>query len=283
MNRGLFNRARAFVLTLALFVTAGSSLDGSELTIQGDLSEVVRSAGVSPETSALLIVRLEDGAQWMSGGPRIDTPYPPASTAKIPHTLIALEEGYADGPYAYFEWDGQERFLEVWNQDQTLSSAFKYSVIWVYQQITRDLGYETMSAWIDQFGYGNRNIGSPEDIATYWLDGPLETSARGQVRFLSKLAREMLPLTAATYHASRQVMLENSGENWELYAKTGFSGGIGWYVGWLQRVESGFERTYVFAFNMDIASWDDLPLRKAVVRAALNEIGAGKADDWIDS
>lgn len=58
-----------------------------------------------------------------------------------------------------------------------------------------------------------------------------------------------------------------------LYAKTGFSGGIGWYVGWVQTVENGFEKTYVFAFNMDIASWSELPLRKAVVRAVLNELG----------
>lgn len=272
MSQGRFNQAKAFVLTLVLFVITGSSLGGSELIIQGDLSEVVRSAGVSPETSALLIVRLEDGAQWMSGSSRIDTPYPPASTAKIPHTLIALQEGYADGPDAYFEWDGQERFLEVWNQDQTLSSAFKYSVVWVFQKITRDLGYETMANWIDQLGYGNLNIGSSENITTYWLDGPLAISARGQVQFLSRLVRGGLPLTADTYRSAMQIMREESGEDWVLYGKAGFSGGIGWYVGWVQRVENGVERAYIFAFNMDITSWDELPLRKAVVRAALSEL-----------
>lgn len=260
------------IIFLASFVIASSSLDGSQLTIQGDLSEVVQFAGVSPEKSALVIVRLEDSEEWVSGGPRTDTPYPPASTAKIPHTLIALETGYADGPDAYFEWDGEKRFLEVWNQDQTLLSAFKYSVVWVYQQITRDLGYETMSVWINQFGYGNQNIGSPEDIATYWLDGPLETSARDQVQFLSRLVREELPLAGDTYGYGKQIMREDSGEDWVLYGKTGFSGGIGWYVGWVQRGENGTGQTYIFAFNMDIASWDELSLRKAVVRDALNEL-----------
>ena len=47
MNRGLFNQAMAFVVTLALFVTAGSSLDGRELIIQGDLSKVVQSSGLT--------------------------------------------------------------------------------------------------------------------------------------------------------------------------------------------------------------------------------------------
>ena len=83
--------------------------------------------------------------------------------------MIALEEGYADGPETYFEWDGKERFLEVWNRDQTLRSAYKNSVIWVYQQITRDLGYKSMSSWVDRLEYGNRFIGSSKDIATYCL------------------------------------------------------------------------------------------------------------------
>ena len=65
---------------------------------------MVKSEGVAPEKAALLIVRLEDGAEWTSGGARIEAPYPPASTSKIPHTLIALETGYADGPDTVFKW-----------------------------------------------------------------------------------------------------------------------------------------------------------------------------------
>ena len=185
-----FSNQTVFIILLATqFITACPSLDASKLETQRDLSEIVESEDVDPDKSALLIVRLEDGAEWVSGGDRIETTYPPASTSKIPHTLIALETGYVDGPDNFFVWDGTKRFVDVWNQDQTLSSAFEYSAVWVYQEITRGIGYETMTEWMDRFEYGNCNIGMPEDITTYWLVGPLETSARDQVQFLSKLGQ----------------------------------------------------------------------------------------------
>ncbi|MGA8165579.1 MAG: penicillin-binding transpeptidase domain-containing protein [Waddliaceae bacterium] len=120
-----------------------------EADFQKDISELVTSFGVSPKRSALIITCLENGRRWVSGKHRLDFLYPPASAAKIPHTLIALEEWYAKEPETLFEWDGEERFLDVWNQDHTLQSACKYSVVWVYQRITRELGHEVMSSWID--------------------------------------------------------------------------------------------------------------------------------------
>ncbi len=257
-----------FLLSYLVLLAALGLYESAHIE-NGGLSEIVQSVGVSPEKSALIIIRLEDGTKWMSG--RFRTAYSPASTAKIPHTLIALEEGYR--PESHFEWDGQERSQKVWNQDQTLLSAYRNSALWVYQQITRDLGYETMSTWIDKFEYGNRNIGSPETIATYWLDGPLEISAHDQAQFLCRLAGETLPVKAETVRASKQIMLESSGCNWSLYTKTGYNGSIGWYVGWVETGAHGQEQKYIFAFNMDIANWDELPKRKLVVLAALSELG----------
>lgn len=243
-----------------------------------DMSGIVRSMGVDPDTSVLLIVRLEDDTEWTSGGTRIETRYPPASTSKIPHTLIALETGYADGPEATFKWDGTRRFLEAWNQDQTLLSAYRYSAVWVYQEIARNLGYETMSSWINQLEYGNRNTGTAENLTSYWLRGPLETSAREQVRFLSRLASNKLPLQAETLRVGKQIMQADQGQNWALYAKSGWRSDnvntdIGWYVGWVEKLEEGQQQTYVFAFNLDITEASDLTKRQAVVRSALTSIG----------
>lgn len=261
-----------FILTAVSFVHAGDSETDS------DLSGLVRSEGVVPEESALLIVRLADGKEWSSGGARIETRFPPASTSKIPHTLIALESGYADGPNAFFKWDGTQRTFDFWNQDQTLSSAYRYSAVWVYQQMTRDLGYETMSEWISRLGYGNGTIGTPSDLTTYWLVGPLETSAREQTEFLGRLARDQLPFSTETLQMGKQIMQAEQGENWTLFAKTGWrSDGentdIGWYVGWLDLHQSGHRKTWVFAFNMDLQEPTDRALRKTVVRAALAHLG----------
>ena len=243
-----------------------------------DLSAIVSAEGVDPGTSALLIVRLEDSEEWTSGGSRIDTQFSPASTSKIPHTLIALETGYARGPEASFKWDGKKRFYDPWNQDQTLSTAYAYSAVWVYQKITRDLGYETMSDWIRRLEYGNRNIGTVDDLTTYWLRGPLEISAREQIQFISKLANDTLPLRPDTLLVGKQIMVADKGDDWTLYAKTGWrSDGIntdiGWYVGWLQKLEEGQQHTYAFAFNMDMPEASDLAKRKTVVRSAFATLG----------
>lgn len=245
---------------------------------QHDISDVVSAEGVDPDNSALLIVRLQDGQQWTSGSARINTRYPPASTSKIPHTLIALETGYADGPDSFYKWDGTKRFYDPWNQDQTLSSAYSYSAVWVYQQISRELGYETMSEWIKRLDYGNRNTGTTEDLTSYWLNGPLEISACEQIQFISRLANNALPLKPDTLRVGKQIMRADKGENWTLYAKTGWrsdgtSTDIGWYVGWLQKLEDGQQNTYVFAFNMDMPEASDLKKRKEVVQSAFTLLG----------
>lgn len=240
-----------------------SSLIGCEL------SNVMESVGVDPNKSAMMILRLKDEAIWTWNECRIDASYSPASTTKIPHTLIALEEGYVDGPETLFKWDGQSRNMEVWNQDLTFRSAYKYSAKWVYERITHNLGYEVMSKWMNTLEFGNRYIGKPEDLVTYWVEGPLSISVRQQVLFLSRLVRETLPLSANTYRVGKEMMYEDSGDGWVLYAKSGFSGTIGWYVGWVESTVSGLLQTYVFAFNMDISSWDELPKRKDAVKAAL--------------
>lgn len=255
------------------FLMSNFSVYSGEGGSYTDISEIITSVEVSPDKSALVIVCLEDGSTWTSGGSRIASLYPPASTSKILHTLIALEEGYAQGPHAYFKWDGKKRFLEVWNQDQTLLSAYKNSALWVYQQITQNLGHQTMSFWIDRLEYGNRFIGTSKDIMTYWLDGPLLTSVLHQVEFLSRLANELLPLSPQTFRAGKSIMQESSGDHWVLYGKSGFTGTVGWYVGWVEAKVEGYDHRYVFAFNMDVGSWDELPKRKEVIWAALKHLG----------
>ena len=45
----------------------------------------------------------------------------PASTFKIPNSLIALETGVvADPDKEVFKWDGVKRSIEPWNKDHTL-------------------------------------------------------------------------------------------------------------------------------------------------------------------
>src|ERR1700756_3631071 len=69
----------------------------------------------------------------------------PASTFKIPNSLIALETGVVQDPDKdLFPWDGVKRPIEAWNKDHTLRSAIAVSAVPVYQEIARRIGPERM-------------------------------------------------------------------------------------------------------------------------------------------
>ncbi|WP_277813179.1 OXA-1090 family carbapenem-hydrolyzing class D beta-lactamase [Hyphomonas johnsonii] len=247
------------------------------------LDESVAAAGADPATATLVIYRLEDERTWISNPARSAEQFTPASTSKIPHTLIALETGAVSGPDEVFEWDGVKRWANSWNQTQDFAAAFKRSTVWIYQALTPRIGAPALHDWLDQFHYGNADVGPPENVTQYWLAGPLAISAQEQVAFLAHLARRTLPLSARTYELGVPMMAADSGPGWTLYGKTGWKTvagetDIGWYVGWLEQTGGEAPGTYVFAFNMDMTDpGADVPKRKAVVMRALSDLGALRA------
>jgi len=65
----------------------------------------------------------------------------PASTFKIPSSLIALETGVVqDLDKDVFKWDGVTRSIEAWNRDHTMRTAIAASAVPVYQEIARSDG-----------------------------------------------------------------------------------------------------------------------------------------------
>ncbi len=232
--------------------------------------------GSSPTASTLMIKRLSDNKVWIGNAERAETRFIPASTSKIPHTLITLETKQAL-PTTLFKWNGQVRTFKSWNQDQTLTQAYRRSAVWVYQEITQSLGHDMMSSWLADFDYGNHNIGTADNVTRYWLDGPLKISALEQVNFLTKLSKRELPLSPETYEKSWVVFKNETKGSHILYAKTGWvydenAMDIGWFVGWVESHNPS--ETYVFAFNMDMPKQGDIKKRKPIVMNALQSIGA---------
>ena len=171
----------------------------------------------------------------------------PASTFKIPNSLIGLETGVVPDEHFVIPWDGVTRPLEAWNRDHDLASAITYSVVPYYQEVARRVGKERMETFVREIGYGNMDISGPID--GFWLGSSLEISADEQVLFLRKLAAGNLPVSRRTLEIVRRILVLEEAPL--LRGKTGFtteaSGGIiGWFVGY---VEKG-DRTYVFAFNV---------------------------------
>ncbi len=198
---------------------------------------------------------------------RANTGYIPASTFKIANGLIGLELGVVAGVEQVYPWDKQQRAFKVWNQDHTFKSAFKYSVVPIFQQIATDIGKQRMANMLASLEYGNQKVG-PE-LDSFWLDGDIRISAIEQLQFLQKLHDQSLPVSQRTQEIIQQVMLTESTDDYAIYAKTGFGHHgdkyIGWWVGWLETDE----QTIYFALNLDLDDIQQAHLRQEIVKQIL--------------
>ena len=195
----------------------------------------------------------------------------PASTFKIPMSLIALETGAAVDETQPFKWDGTQRRIEDWNRDQTLASAYKVSA---FQSLARQIGQPTVQQFVRDFRYGNAAAGPVGD--RFWLDGDLRISAVGQIEFLRRVHDRALPLSDRSYDIARKVLLREQGPGWRLYAKTGWADnaepGLGWFVGWVERDRDA--RPVYFALNMDMKDPAFSSQREAIVIRVLRSMDA---------
>jgi len=108
----------------------------------------------------------------------------PASTFKIPNSLIGLETKVIEDENFVIKWNGVELWNKEWNRDHTLSSALKYSVVPYYQEIARRVGRDQYKKWLNAISYGNQVIGDKVDA--FWLDNSLKISADEQIAFLKR-------------------------------------------------------------------------------------------------
>ena len=96
-------------------------------------------------------------------------------------------------------------------------------------------------------------------------------SALEQLEFLQKLYRNALPFELAHQRLVKDLMVNEASGNWILRAKTGWTGSIGWWVGWVEHPDG----PVFFALNIDMpAGIPDAPKREAIVRQILHGIGA---------
>lgn len=274
-------------LCFAILLAGCAGIAGSTPAPENNpLEQALLAEGIEPGVAALVIFRLEDEKVWTHGGERVSQRFSPASTSKIPHTLLALEAGAVSDMGEAFAWDGETRFVASWNQDQTFGQAFQRSAVWVYQIVVPRIGAQRLTEGFAAFDYGNGEIGGPEKITNYWLASPLAISATEQVAFLARLARQTLPLSARTYQLAVPAMELARGEGWTMYGKTGWKGAvegdgadIGWFVGWVEQASGSSPGTYVFALNMDMpGGMAEAPKRRAAVERALRSLGALPAD-----
>ena len=230
---------------------------------------------------AFAAFRVDDQHVIASDNTRVRQTILPASTYKIPNSVIALETGVVGDPDKdVFKWDGVTRSIPGWNKDHTLRTAIAVSAVPVYQEIARRIGQERMQKYVDALEYGNRNIGG--GIDRFWLTGDLRISPLEQIAFVDKLRRRALPVSKRAQDLTADILPVTKVGDSIIRAKTGLTGvtdksmnegkgiAVGWLVGW---AEKGSTQT-VFALNLDVTEPKHSAVRMKIAQLCLADIGA---------
>jgi beta-lactamase class D len=273
-DAALINRRHALGLLAAAGIAprAVANVAPQRSEIRDDLAKRFTDAGTA---GTFVGYKTDDYLIIASDKDRSGQAFLPASTFKIPNSLIALETGVVEDPDKdVFKWDGVKRSIEAWNQDHTLRSAIAASAVPVYQEIARRIGAERMQKYLDLFEYGNRNIGG--GIDQFWLTGDLRIDPIQQVDFVDRLRRGVLPVSKRSQDLVRDILPVTKAGDATIRAKSGLLGAelgkpsLGWLVGW---AEKGSAQT-VFALNLDVREPRHVADRMKLAQQCLTDIGA---------
>ncbi len=213
------------------------------------------------------------------------------------------------GGKAIIQWDGEDKGLPAWNQDQSIETAFQISCVWFYQELAGRVGLEKYGAYLQSMRYGNEKAG-PE-TTTFWLEGDLAISAVEQVAFLKKVYSRQLPFKPSSYDLLAKIMEIEKTPSHTVRAKTGWAmkpePTVGWFVGYVEtveqvekadqdkkagqdkkkaeqdkkadQVETVVGQVWFFATNIDILKSNDTILRKEIAFEALKIKGIYGEDE----
>ncbi len=205
-----------------------------------------------------------------------DSAYLPASTFKIVNSLIGLETGKISDEKMIIKWDGITRSVPEWNQDLSMTQAFKRSAVPYYQEVARRIGKDTMQHWLDTLGYASRyKKAAISKIDTFWLDNSVKITADEQLGLVKKLYFDQLPFQKRSMRVVKEVMEMEKNSNYTLSYKTGWGflengNSLGWIIGWV--VEN--QHPYFFALNLSGAHDINMrEIRMNILKGILKQLG----------
>jgi beta-lactamase class D/D-alanyl-D-alanine dipeptidase len=229
-----------------------------------NLKKFFESADVS---GGIVIYDLQKNLYTVFDKKRMNTGFVPASTSKIIHSLIFLDSGAVKDDSEVIKWDGTKRWVDAWNQDHNLRSAFKVSAAWFYHEASKRMKRETIQKYYDLSNYGNRDTSGFGEI--YWVKGDLRITPKEQVEFLVRLYENRLPFSPQVIANVKDMIIEEKTEKFTLRAKTGWSDAytpqVGWWVGYVEKTDN----VYFFAIEIDINKDEDAAKRKEITRSVL--------------
>lgn len=256
----MLNRIKLFLLVQVM-------LTFNLFAVDLELENIFKNKNIE---GTIVIESLNTKKVYVYNDKRANMSLSPASTFKIPNTLIALNEGTVNAN-SIILWDKTDKGMAAWNKNQTLESAFKVSCVWCYKEFASKIGLEKYKNYLEKLDYGDKIVGN--DVSDFWLDGSLKITVFEQIKFLKKLYNNDLPFKIEDINTLKQIMIEEKNENFMLSAKSGWSTRFefesGWYVGFVETKDD----VWFFATNLVTQGKKDLPLRKEITIESLKTKG----------
>lgn len=250
-----------------LFLWVGQTL-ALDVEQSPELERLFEAADV---TGTFVLYNVSADRRVVHNLPRAEKRFIPASTFKIPNSLIGLSTATVQNVDEVLPFGGKPQPFESWEQDMGLRDAIKISNVPVYQELARRIGLERMRENLAAIPYGNMETGNVVDV--FWLKGPLQISAIEQTDFLAHLAQDRLPFPPDIQGSVREIVQLERRDERVLYGKTGWSTtpdpDIGWWVGWVTIDEHVFS----FALNIDMPDKGDIAKRVELGKACLKKLG----------
>lgn len=207
--------------------------------------------------------------QWCASGQL------PASTFKIPNSIIALETGIIENKQTLFKWNGEKRAFPIWEQDLNLKDAFHFSCVPCYKELARKIGVERMVVYTDKLDYGKMEVAT-NSIENFWLIGNSKINQFQQIDFLQRFQESQLPIKDRSEKIMKELMMIEHNKDYKISGKTGWSIteniNNGWFVGYIEA------KNQVFYFATNIEPKDDFDMqqfskvRKTVTYRAFEEM-----------
>jgi beta-lactamase class D len=266
----------AVPLLIGLLLGSATAATAAPWREEPAVAALFRQAGVQ---GTFVLLDADTGELRGYNRPRAEQRFSPASSFKIPNSLIGLALGAVKSVDEQIPYTGDANpLMREWLEPMGLRGAIRVSNVPLYQELARRIGLSRMHEALVRLRYGNAQIG--DDVASFWLRAPLAISAVEQIRFLAQLAHQSLPYPNAVQQQVAEITLRDSGPGWSLHAKTGWQNapgaGVGWWVGWVKRGD----RITPFALNLAMAGSANAPKREQLGRASLQALGVLPPPSW---
>lgn len=245
------------------------------ITITANSQDVKKYFDEYDVKGSFMVYDMYSGKYYYYDSTRCFTRFTPASTFKIPNSIIGLETGVIADENYIIKWDSTKS-RETCDRDLTLKDAIKFSCVWYYRELARRVGAEKMQAMLNSFDYGNKDISSGVD--KFWLEGSLKISQAEQIAFLKKLYKYELPVSRRSIDILKNIIVLDSTESYIMRGKTGWGfedkKDIGWLVGWIEKSDN----TYFYAINIETDKDNSrfAESRKAITEKIFRDFGVIK-------